>query len=90
MAGGVATLTAVGHTPTVGDSVTVTTPVTARTFSYAASSVATTSGVVAANVATLTATTPLHGLAVGNVVTVNYTNGGGRQRTSTARTRSRP
>ena len=50
---------------------------TANTFSYAAPSFAVTSWAVSGNVATLTATTPPHGLAVGDVVTVaNFTGGG--------------
>ena len=82
---GVATLTtgaahglSVGNTVTVaiGDkrfdgTYTVTAVPTTTTFSYASPSVAATSWAVVGNVAKLTATTPPHGLAVGDSVTVS-------------------
>jgi Flp pilus assembly protein TadG len=56
---------------------TVTAPVTGTTLSYASPSVAITAWSISSNTATMTATTPPHGLAVGNVVTITGFSGGG-------------
>ena len=89
LTGGTVTLTtSSAHGLVTGNSVVVsindprfdgTFPITAvstsTSLSYAAPSIATTSWSVAGNVATLTATTPPHGLAVGDAVIVTYTGG---------------
>jgi len=90
--GGSATLTtSAAHGLSVGNSVTVDvndprydgstpktiTAVTGTTFSYASPSFATGSYSITGNVATLTATSPPHGLAVGNFVTVSAFSGAG-------------